>query len=80
MMKHTDSSRDVPPVKETILRIPPTALVVLIGPAASGKSTWAAQHFQPTQIVSSDAIRAMIADDEADQEASRDAFRIFHRI
>ncbi len=79
-MKHTDSSRDIPPVKETILRIPPAALVVLIGPAASGKSTWAAQHFQPTQIVSSDAIRAMIADDEADQEASRDAFRIFHRI
>ena len=63
-----------------ILRIPPTALVVLVGPAAAGKSTWAARHFKPTQIVSSDHCRALIADDESDQDASRDAFRIFHRI
>ena len=80
MMKHTDNSHEPIPVKGQVLRIPPTALVVLIGPAASGKSTWAAHHFQATQIVSSDAIRAMIADDEADQEAARDAFRIFHRV
>ncbi len=65
---------------EIALHVPPSALVVLIGPAASGKSTWAARHFEPTQIVSSDHCRALIADDENDQEASRDAFRLFHRI
>jgi protein phosphatase len=65
---------------ETIVRVPPGALVALIGPAASGKSTWAKRHFEPTQIVSADACRGMIADDENDQEATRDAFRLFHRI
>src|SRR5271166_4759688 len=64
----------------TIVRIPASALVVLVGPAASGKSTWAARHFEATQIVSSDQCRAMIADDESDQMASHDAFRLFHFI
>jgi protein phosphatase len=76
----TQESRRERNAKETVLRIPPSALIVLIGPAASGKSTWATKHFRSTQIVSSDQCRALIADDEADQEASRDAFRIFHRI
>ena len=65
---------------ETVLRVAPSALIVLIGPASMGKSTWARQHFEPTQIVSTDACRAMIADDETDQEATRDALRLFHRI
>lgn len=62
------------------LRIPPSALVVLVGPAASGKSSWAARHFEPSQIISSDMCRALIADDESDQLASHDAFRLFHFI
>jgi len=57
-----------------ILRYPTSALVVLAGPAASGKSTLAARLFRPTQILSSDALRAMVADDESDQEATEDAF------
>lgn len=65
---------------EAILRIPPGALIVLIGPAACGKSTWALRHFERTQIVASDACRALIADDETDQQASHDAFRLFHFI
>jgi protein phosphatase len=63
-----------------LIRLPLGALVVLVGPAGSGKSTWAARHFQPTQIVSSDACRGMIADDETDQTASRDAFRLLYFI
>ncbi len=63
-----------------LIRLPPGALVVLVGPAGSGKSTWAARHFQPTQIVSSDACRGIIADDESDQTASRDAFRLLYFI
>ncbi|MBA3826961.1 MAG: AAA family ATPase [Ktedonobacterales bacterium] len=65
---------------ETVLRVAPSSLIVLIGPASSGKSTWAHAHFEPTQVVSTDGCRALIADDENDQEATRDALRLFHRI
>lgn len=55
-------------------------LVVLIGPSGSGKSTFAQKHFKPTEIVSSDACRAMVADDEADQAATTAAFAVLHCI
>jgi protein phosphatase len=55
-------------------------LVVLVGPSGSGKSTFARQHFKSTQIVSSDACRAMVADDEADQAATTAAFAVLHSI
>ncbi len=60
--------------------IPAAALVLLVGPAASGKTTWARARFRPSQIISSDALREMIADDAADQAASREAFRILHVV
>jgi predicted kinase len=40
------------------LTVPADALVVLIGAAGSGKSTFAARNFPPDAIVSSDALRA----------------------
>jgi protein phosphatase len=55
-------------------------LIVLVGPSGSGKSTFAQQHFKPTQIVSSDACRAIVADDEADQAATTAAFAVLHCI
>ena len=60
--------------------IPADALVLLIGPAASGKSTWAATRFPPSQVLSSDAFREMVADDASDQAATRDAFRLLHLV
>lgn len=59
--------------------LPDPSLVVLIGPAGSGKSTLAARLFAPDEIVSSDALRAVVSGDEADQNASGIAFRILHR-
>lgn len=59
---------------------PADALFVLVGPAGAGKSTWAAEHFTLTQVVSSDACRAMVADDPTDQAANADAFRLLHAI
>ena len=58
------------------LTIPDPALVLLIGPAGSGKSTFARAHFRPVEIVSSDALRQLISNDPADQGASAEAFRI----
>lgn len=61
------------------LPISDDALVLLIGAAGSGKSTWAAR-FRPTQVVSSDELRSRVADDAADQDATRDAFALLHAI
>lgn len=54
--------------------VPDLALVVLVGASGSGKSTFAARHFAATQVLSSDAFRGMVADDELDQDATPDAF------
>ncbi len=59
--------------------VPDPSLVVLIGAAGAGKSTLAARLFAADEIVSSDALRALISGDEADQRVSGVAFRILHR-
>jgi protein phosphatase len=53
-------------------------MVVLVGPSGSGKSTFAALHFLPTQVLSSDALRALVADDPNDQTATDAAFELLH--
>ena len=62
-----------------VLVVPDPSLVLLVGAAGSGKSTLAARLFAPEEILSSDALRAMVRGDEADQSATRMAFRILHR-
>jgi predicted kinase len=47
-------------------------LIVLVGLPGSGKSTWAAK--QPFSVLSSDAIRLLIADDPAIQTIHRRVF------
>ena len=54
--------------------------MLLIGAAGSGKSTFARKHFKSTEIVSSDALRAVVSDDEGDQSASADAFQLLRLI
>ncbi len=60
--------------------IPEDALVVLVGPSGAGKTTFARTHFRPTEVVSSDACRALVADDENAQDATVDAFAVLHLI
>jgi protein phosphatase len=62
------------------IEIPRLSLVVLIGPSGSGKSTFARKHFLPTEVLSSDACRAMVSDDENDQTVTNEAFRLLHGI
>jgi predicted kinase len=59
--------------------LPDPSLVVLIGAAGAGKTTFAARHFGPTEVLSSDAFRAIVAGDESDQRATRPAFAMLHR-
>lgn len=62
------------------IAIPEMSLVILIGPSGSGKSTFARTHFKPTEVLSSDACRGLVADDENDQSATNDAFAVLHFI
>ncbi|MFP4164012.1 MAG: AAA family ATPase [Chitinispirillaceae bacterium] len=63
-----------------MILIPYPCLVLLIGPAASGKTTFARTHFRQSEILSSDKLRAAVCDDQKDQSASADAFEILHLI
>lgn len=60
--------------------LPDPSLVVLIGPSGSGKSSFARAHFAPTEVISSDFCRGLVADDENDQAATSDAFAVLHFI
>jgi protein phosphatase len=62
------------------ITIPELSLVVLIGPSGSGKSTFAERHFKTTEVLSSDAFRGLVSDDENDQAATKDAFDALHFV
>jgi predicted kinase len=62
------------------INVPRRTLLVLCGPAGSGKSTFAARRFGATTIVSSDHCRELICDDVSNQQVNRDAFDLFHYI
>lgn len=62
------------------IEVPRLALVVLVGPAGAGKTTFARAHFRPTEVLSSDALRAMVSDREGDLSATADAFEVLHLV
>jgi len=62
------------------IRVPAMGLVLLVGISGSGKTTFAAQHFLPSQVISSDFCRALVSDDESDQSATADAFDVLNYI
>ncbi len=63
-----------------LITIPELALVVLIGPSGSGKSSFARDHFKRTEVLSSDFCRGLVSDDENDQSATNNAFDVLHYI
>jgi protein phosphatase len=69
---------DNPPYLER--GVPALSLVVLIGVTGSGKSTFGRAHFRPTEVISSDFCRGLVADDENDQSATAEAFELLHYI
>jgi len=62
------------------ISIPELSLVVLIGPSGSGKSSFGRKVFLPTEVVSSDACRGLVSDNENEQAATNDAFDLLHTI
>ncbi|MFC8231473.1 polynucleotide kinase-phosphatase [Streptomyces sp. NPDC057284] len=81
-MTDNDTGNDTEKSAGTHRTLPVTdlSLVVLVGASGSGKSTFARKHFKPTEIISSDFCRGLVADDENDQSASGDAFDVLHYI
>ncbi len=62
------------------ISIPELSLVVLVGVSGSGKSSFAARHFLPTEVLSSDFCRGLVSDDENDQAATPAAFDVLHYV
>ncbi|MBW4424128.1 MAG: polynucleotide kinase-phosphatase [Nostoc desertorum CM1-VF14] len=62
------------------LTIPELSLIVLIGASGSGKSTFARQHFQPFEVLSSDFCRGLVSNEENNQSATKDAFEVLRFI
>ena len=54
--------------------------MVLVGASGSGKSTWAAGRYRAQEVVSSDALRAVVGSGEADLDASADAFAVLELV
>jgi len=62
-----------------MIAIAPDSLVLFVGAAGSGKSTLAGRLFPADAILSSDALRAELSGDPANQAATPVAFRILHQ-
>lgn len=62
------------------ITIPELAVVALVGPTGSGKSTFASRHFKATEVLSSDYYRGLVSDDENSQAATNDAFDVLYYV
>ncbi len=62
------------------LTVPELSLVLLVGPSGAGKTTFAARHFGPHEVLSSDHYRGVVSNDETSLDASADAFEILEAI
>ena len=64
--------------QETV--IPTPSLVVLVGPSAAGKTTWAETNFKPGQVLSTDSFRAFYGAGPDDQTVGTEAFALLDHL
>ena len=64
----------------SVIEIPEFCVVALVGVSSSGKSTFSKQHFKPTEVLSSDYFRALISDDENNQDVTQQAFETLYYV
>jgi len=64
----------------TPISVPELCLVALLGASGSGKTTFAHEHFQPGEVLSSDAFRLLVSGDENAQDATHDAFEALYFV
>lgn len=76
----TTEDPTTPVAERRELIVPALSLVLLVGASGSGKSTFARANFKPTEVLSSDACRGWVSDDENDQSATTDAFDVLRLI
>jgi len=62
------------------IEIPEFCVVALIGVSSSGKSTFSKAHFKPTEVLSSDHFRALVSDDENNQQVTQQAFEALYCV
>jgi protein phosphatase len=62
------------------LLVPETSLVILIGPAGAGKTTFATHYFKKAQVVSSAKCRELVCDDRYARDAEKQANYLLRRI
>jgi protein phosphatase len=62
------------------IEVPSLCLITLVGSSGAGKTTFARKRFLATEIVSSDALRGVVCDDETNMESSGDAFELLRLI
>ncbi|WP_424950997.1 polynucleotide kinase-phosphatase [Deinococcus sp.] len=64
----------------TSISLPELCLVALVGASGSGKTTFARQHFEGGEVLSSDAFRLLVSGDENSQDATQDAFEALYFV
>ncbi|MDO5029330.1 MAG: polynucleotide kinase-phosphatase [Corynebacterium sp.] len=64
----------------SVISIPNLSLVMLVGVSGAGKSTFAARHFGPFEVVSSDTCRGIVSNDPNNQAATAPAFELLESI
>ncbi|TAM84457.1 MAG: hypothetical protein EPN47_01470 [Acidobacteria bacterium] len=66
------------PEEDRVIRVLRPSAIVLCGPAACGKTTFAARHFRRTHVISSDFCRQLVCDDETDQRYQPQTFALLN--